>query len=369
MTLNLKLMVTAREAAGFTQSTLAAQVGVSQAFLSKVEHGLKPPPPALVESIADAVRVPVEFFSQERPPAGEGIVDFFHRKRATLPVKPLRKAQAIVNMIRHEVLNLLEVVDLPDAAPLPEFPSDEYESPEEIASLVRATWRVPRGPLPDLIGLIEATGTPVVLAGLGHPKLSAICVPGANGRPIIVLNKDLPASHQRFSLAHDLGHLVMHSGQTGPDDIEQEADRFAAELLMPSADIAAALRGLRFSSLGQLKNVWRVSMAALIRKAYTLRQIEKRQYEFLNIQLGQTPGGRKREPGEFEPEEPKLVRHVIEHLRDRTGYTIEEIAAVMVADPAVVRERYLGEAPRILRAVPNVPKLATIPTLFPDTET
>lgn len=347
---NPRMVTLAREAAGMTQTALAHAAGISQAQLSKIEHGLEEPTEEAQAAFARECEVPVSFFNQQDPVLGEGIIEFFHRKRMTLPAKALKRAHAQTNIMRLETLRLLRTIELTDVAAFPVYPVDEYGSPDEIARLTRATWRLPSGPLPDLIALIEATGVPVLQFSLGHEKLSAISVPGEAGRHLIVLNGDLPASHQRFALAHELGHLTMHSGVPS-DDLEQEANQFASALLMPSDDIRPALRGVRFRDLGGLKPVWRVSLAALIRRAHDLDQISDRQYRTFNMQLNQLPGGRKREPGEFPSERPRLLAHIIEHYQQDLEYSMEDLQHLMVAHEDHIRRSYLGEEVRTLRPV------------------
>lgn len=351
MSFNPKMLTLAREAVGLTQGALALDAGISQALMSKIENGLEKPSPAVLEKAARECHVPFEFFEQLDEPLGEGLVDIFHKKRLTLPAKPLRRANAVVNVTRLETLRLLRTVELTDVAPFPSFSLDEHESVEEIAQLVRATWRIPRGPLPDLISRIEAAAVPVFVLPLGHEKLSAISMPGIeSGRHIIVLNSDLAPSAQRFALAHELGHLVMHHGQASVD-MEKDADRFASALLMPATDIKASLKGVRFRDLGQLKAIWRVSLGALIFRAHDLGAITDRHYRTLNIQLNQLPGGRKHEPGEFAVETPRLMRHVMDDYQKELGYSIEDLARVMVMLDDSLREKYLGEQPRTLRVV------------------
>lgn len=340
------MITLAREAAGLTQAALANSIGVSQAHLSKIEHGLDEPTDELLARLSKECEVPLAFFEQPEVPVGEGLLDLFHKKRATLPAKPLKRAHASANVARLEVIRLFRDVELTDVEPFPIYPIDEYGDPGEIAGRVRATWRAPAGPLPDLVGLIEATGTPVVAMDLGHEKLSAISMPGPGNRFFVVINDRLPASHQRFALAHELGHLVMHSGAVAPAEAEEVAQRFASCLLMPEADILPQLRNLRFKDVGPLKPVWRVSLAALIRRAKDLGTITDRQYRTYNMQLNKLPGGRKREPGEFEPEQPRLVRSVLNHYTQVLGLTEKVAAQIAVVEELVMRERYFGEPRR-----------------------
>lgn len=84
-----------------------------------------------------------------------------------------------------------------------------------------------------------------------------------NGHPMIGVNSLHATTRKRFTLAHELGHIILHrdvletSGvhvdrgilrrdslaSEGTDDREIEANNFAAELLMPEPLLAAALDG------------------------------------------------------------------------------------------------------------------------------
>jgi Zn-dependent peptidase ImmA (M78 family)/transcriptional regulator with XRE-family HTH domain len=354
MTFNSRMVTLAREAAGLTQNSLAHEMGISQAFISKIEHGLEIPNDAVLSRMEAACNVPPEFFHQEDEILGDSIIDFFHKKRLTLPAKPLRKANALANVYRLEALRLLRTLEFTDARPFPAFSIDDFP-PDEAAQAVRATWRIPAGPLPNLVALIEACAVPVFCADLGHEKLSAISMPGTTGRHVIVLNSQLPASAQRYALGHEIGHLVMHSGAASMD-MEHDADAFAAALLMPASDIRPELHGVRFRDLGALKARWKASLAALIRQAHRLSEISDRQYRTFNIQLNQLPGGRKHEPGEFDPEQPRLMRHVITHYQDETGYSLDDILKMMTITRDRLRECYFGEPPRRLRPVNSQPQ-------------
>ena len=97
-----------------------------------------------------------------------------------------------------------------------------------------------------------------------------------------------PTDRARFTLAHELAHLIMHRIPT--PDSEGEADRFASEFLMPARDIAADLNGFSLQKAAVLKPYWRVSMAALIQHAEDLSKITEWQHKNLNIQKNKLNG-------------------------------------------------------------------------------
>lgn len=350
MTFNYLMLTTVKDAAGLTQSAIAKHVGVSQATVSKIENGFEEPSAAFLESVAQLAGVPVEVFAAHDeallPPT---LFDIFHKKRLTLPQKPLKKANASAQLTRMEVGRLLRTFDVQAVLPFPNLSLDEHENTSEVAALVRAIWRSPIGPIQNLVALVESTGTPVLLADLGHEKLGAMSLPGAEyGGHIILLNSQLPASAQRFALAHEIGHLVMHQGVASAD-MEKEADSFASALLLPADEVRPRLRNVRFRDLGALKSYWRVSLAALIYRANALGVITERHYRTLNMELNKLPNGRKREPGEFPIEQPQLIKSVINsYLED--GYSLNELAHLMVIHEHYLRTKYLGEnlpAPRL----------------------
>jgi Zn-dependent peptidase ImmA (M78 family)/transcriptional regulator with XRE-family HTH domain len=278
MTFNHVMLTVARESEGYTQIALAKASGMSQPHYSQIENGFKTPSPEQVEIFVRELGVPVEFFDRVGTVVPEGLVDFFHRRRRTLPAKPLQRAHAFANIVRLELSRLFVSVELEDVQGWPHLGG--YE-PEEAARALRAAWRLTPGPAPDLVGLIESTGSPVVRADLFHEKISAMTMPHIDGRHVVLLNERMPASHLRFAVAHEMGHLVLHTGDT-TESIEEEADRFASEFLMPERDIRHQLAHLRFNDLGPLKHNWKVSFAALIHRAHDLSAISDRMYTTLS---------------------------------------------------------------------------------------
>lgn len=337
------MLTTVKDAAGLTQIAIAECVGLSQATVSKIENGLEEPSDEFVNRVSDLAGIPPALLYQHDDLLPGTLFDIFHKKRLTLPAKPLKAANAQAQLVRLHISHLLRSFDVPINLPFPNLNVDQHDSPSEVAALTRAVWQIPSGPFPDLVKVVEATGTPIMLMNLGHEKLRAMSLPGARsyGTHIILINDRLPASAQRFALAHEIGHLIMHEGVANAE-MEREADEFASALLMPETDIGPKLRNVRFRDLGPLKMYWRVSLAALIFRAHALGLISERHYRTLNMELNKLPNGRKREPGEFPREEPQLIRRVINAYTTQ-GYSVSEICKLMVVTEGELRHRYMGD--------------------------
>ena len=188
--------------------------------------------------------------------------------------------------------------------------------------------------------MLEAAGVVVLVRDFGSALIDAI-MSWPDGRvPLVIAGMHAPADRQRFTMAHELGHAVMH--QVPTENQESEADRFASELLMPASDIAPALKGVTVPRLAQLKPVWGVSMAALLRRARDLGGISESQYKQVNIEFSKA-GYRSREPVELPRESPSLLDAALEE-RILAGEDVQMIAESALMTEAEFRRVYGGEA-------------------------
>jgi Zn-dependent peptidase ImmA (M78 family) len=335
---NPSMVTLAREAHGLTQGELADRVGIAQGTLSKLEAGVLEPTPDTLLLLADELEVPEEFFYQRESLTGPSVSEFFHRRRQDVPAKLLRQAHANINIILLHLSRLLRSAEIPDCR-IAKQDVDAYHSVTEVARAVRAMWGLPSGPIQNLIHAVEAAGGVVIRCAFGSPRIDAISrwVPGLP--PVFFLNSGLPADRERLSLAHELGHMILHHAPT--NDMETEANAFAAEFLMPASDIRTDFGEVTLYRLGVLKPYWRTSMAALLYRAADLRMVTERTARFLWMQMGKA-GYRRREPPELDiaAEEPRLLQELLRfHLED-LGYSLEQLADLLCALPAVLSAQY-----------------------------
>jgi len=323
----------AREARGHTQTALAKLAGVSQATISKIEGGQQEPSPEVTDGIAHALGFPREFFDQQ--------VDFrhlpqsFYRKRVTGIAERTKKAVgAWHNIIRMQLRTLLSATNLP-ALNVPLLHLDEERMrPGDAAKRVRLGWHLPRGPLENLTAAVEAAGVMVLRVQLETRRVDGFSFFEQNGElpPVMFINTDLPADRYRFTLAHELGHVVMHThlplAESEARDVESEADAFASELLMPEGDIRGHLSGrITVARLAELKPFWKVAMAALLYRAQQLHRVTPHQARRLWMHLRGRFG--VEEPNPIEQEQPSLLRQVLALHTGTLGYSPPQLAALL----------------------------------------
>lgn len=323
---NADMIVLARECRGLVQSELAALIGMTQARLSRIEAGLYSASAGDVATMSRVLHLPESFFFQTERRFGMGVNEFYHRKRAKLSARALGVIHARIEMIRLHAARLLKAADLKPSQEMPKIDLDATEqTPEDAARIVRASWMLPSGPVESVVGCLEDAGGVVVRVDFDTRLIDAVSrwIPGQP--PLYVANARIPQDRERYTLAHELGHLFLHG--TPHPEMEDEANRFASEFLMPATDIKSSLYEITIPKLAALKRYWKVSMAALLRRAYDLGTINDRRYRSLNIQLSKA-GYKTREPIETDPErEPTtLMEGLIEfHMRD-LAFAIGELA-------------------------------------------
>ena len=325
--INPAMIILAREARGLSQTRLAELADLSQAHVSKVEAGLVPASHKLTSAIATTVKMPENFFVQTDLVLGAGISEFFHRKRQAVPTKILSQIHAQTNILRMHVERLLHSVNLPECR-IPLLNVDDCGSATEAAAAVRAILNVPAGPIPNIARVVEDAGGLVIPMGFRSDGVDAISrwVPGLP--PLFFVNKSAPVDRYRMSVTHELGHMVLH--RVLEPDLESEANEFAAEFLMPVAEIKNHLYGLTLEQLARLKPYWRVSMAALLKRATDLGCITPAAARYLWMNLSKR-GYRKREPAELDltPEPPAMLREILECYQSELGYSVADLAQLL----------------------------------------
>ncbi|HWC12199.1 MAG TPA: ImmA/IrrE family metallo-endopeptidase [Acidimicrobiales bacterium] len=151
-------------------------------------------------------------------------------------------------------------------------------------------------------------------------------------------------------IAHELGHLIMHS--TPPDgDPEEQAEVFARELLLPRREIEADLRNLTFPATSLSEAEWRVPMKELITAASRRSALPPSKVKSLAVQYSRA-GWSAGEPYPLAPELPTVVDAAIQIHLSEHEYTLDQLAPITDSLPEKFVEEYgLDESPGRLSGV------------------
>lgn len=341
-----------RRMLGLSQTELAKSAGISQGTLSKMEQGLKEVSANHIEMLAQALNCPASFFFQSEREYGPPLSmhDAMFRKGA-VSVKAVDKVIAELNTRIAHARTLLNSSDLEPELPLPFYEAEDYKYDfERIALNVRRAWLMPRGPIRNLTDYMERAGILIVKCDMSGARIDGVSYQISGLPPIVFLNDDIPADRERFTLAHELGHLVMHKFPT--ENMEKEANSFAAAFLMPEGDIAPDLKNLTLEKAAALKPYWKVSIGSLLYKAKTLQSVEDSQMQYM-WRKRSTLGWNTKEPESlnFPNEQPTLLDALLRNMQDDLEYSLEDLAAAMHLHLAEVTQLYGIRPKTILRAV------------------
>ena len=257
-------------------------------------------------------------------------------------VRDLKRIHAFANLYRACGARLCYAFEQVDTTEIPIMRRSDFEQVSDIADALRSLWNMPAGPVKNLVAWLENASCQVHSFDFEIDKIDEVVHWIPPDPAVILVNSEAPADRTRFSLAHALGHLVMHRDIAPYPEIEDEADEFAAAFLMPERDILGSLAPVTIQHMLELKQVWRVSMSTLIRRARILGVISQRRYTSLFQQLSRL-GYRKREPRPFAHESPQLVKMLVDSHRQHLGYTDDELAELLMLR---LEDFHLWYAPR-----------------------
>jgi Zn-dependent peptidase ImmA (M78 family)/transcriptional regulator with XRE-family HTH domain len=344
---NPQMVVLARETRGLTQSELADRLSVTQGKLSKIESGYLQVSQEDINNIASTLNYPIHFFFQKDSIYGPGVSELFHRKRQSMPIKLLKKNHAIVQLRHMQIERLLKSVDIGNIN-ISTIDIDEPEAPtpEQVAKMTRAAWNLPAGPINNVVAVIEDAGGIIVPCDLDTNKIDAMSrwIPGTP--PLFFVNTRMPADRVRFTLCHELGHIIMH--RIPNSDMESQADAFAAEFLMPSQDIRSSLDNLTLDKLSSLKQYWKVAMSALVYRAKTLNKITENQARYLYMQMARL-GYKTKEPDYLEPpkEQPQLFYDLARVHLEELNYTARELSDFLLLNDTEFKDIFTFTSRRL----------------------
>lgn len=271
----------ARQAACLSLRALAEQIDLSAMAISKYERNEMTPGSDVLLRLAQALGVRVEYFFRRTEVRLES-VEF--RKRAALSKAEERRILTDVQD-RLERWQALDEIFPPSEAmrfavpPMVPASIRNGEDIEAAALALRAAWELGHNPISDLVDTLEEHGIRVIVTPLiGQARFDGLAA-RADGMPVIAVGSKWPGDRQRFTLAHELGHLVLHGRLEGEWNEEKACDRFAGAFLAPKDVVIEALgrkrRWIEPRELLLLKQEFGLSIAAWSFRARDLGVLDK----------------------------------------------------------------------------------------------
>jgi Zn-dependent peptidase ImmA (M78 family)/DNA-binding XRE family transcriptional regulator len=350
----------ARQAAGMTKAKLAAEIKVTPAAIGQYEAQVVTPRRDLLPELARALHVPVGYFATGRPLGHVDGAQAHFRSLRTTTARDRAKAVSFIEQVWELTFALEKRVRFPDLD-LPAIDT-QYVDPAAAARALRARWGLGFKPVRHLAAQVESHGIVVSLLTLANTDVARVGAFSTSHleRPVIVVTPERARSVfvYRFTLAHELGHLLLHrDAAPGDPQQEREADQFAAEFLTPREQIVNLLpRTVNLARLHELSRHWGVSVESLLlrmKETGTVSEASvRRGYQKLNQM--RAAGLEAPEPVSAYPGEMPAMLKDATQLAEQLGYGLADLAQELRWKPARVREVLGAEDSRpALRLVPH----------------
>lgn len=288
-----------------TITQIAELLNVSKQMVSKYEKGRATPSEESLKILEKELKFPRDFFFGSDNFTLRSAGTFFRsRYTATQTEKlPAEINKNYVAMIRDYLGNFID------------FPNLDWElsgldyTPSEYAKYIREQWNLGEKPIENVSLLLEEKGFVISRIDTQSDKVdafgSSVTVNEKEYYIIMMEGKDYSFYRQQFSLAHELGHWLLHENIKSPQDMgaveyrqmEDEANEFAAEFLLPSHAFKQSIIGNEndIEYYRYLKRIWQVSIGMMIMRSKSLNIIDSSEYTNLYKKLSYR-GWRKSEP-------------------------------------------------------------------------
>jgi Zn-dependent peptidase ImmA (M78 family)/transcriptional regulator with XRE-family HTH domain len=331
-----------------TQKELASVIGIAQSYLSDLERGRLELTPAAIHRICAATATPASFFQYSTPPYSANDINFrthtrmVSAKQRDFVIQAYKEIERISAMLAHAPVVRVKRVVIPFAGHTDLSDHDL----ELLADDIRAAYGLTSdAPIPNVTRMMEQAG--IAIASISTPfgndrLLEGHCGmsrwPAGSPRASVGFVAGMAGDRQRFTLAHEFGHVVLHSRRSvsDPKQRQREAEYFAGALLLPRPYAQQTItESLTLHDYLRIKAEFGISIHTIITRAQHLDLITWDRQHSLMLQLS-TRGWRHNEPVHIDRESPQLLH--------------SELVALHGAHPYSAASSALGIPPALLQS-------------------
>ncbi|OHE60035.1 MAG: hypothetical protein A2Z99_10060 [Treponema sp. GWB1_62_6] len=258
---------------GLTIPQLSAMMGMGTAALSNLLNGKAEPKSSTLIKLADALSVPFDELLADAPKLSS------LRFRTAKTLSGREKAER--DQLRHDTAIWLSDYcflekELKKESPYLLEPIIDKDPRSAAMAARRAFGLDSTDPIYDISELMERAGIKLRIRPYGFKKTFGLSIGNEDGGPGIVINSEqgIPIERQVFTIAHELGHLMLHKiSYKTPEKIENkleedEANLFAGTFLVPDAALEKeweGSKGLAFvDRVLKVKKIFKVSYLTIL---------------------------------------------------------------------------------------------------------
>jgi len=250
----------ARKREGLSLRDLATRIEgiVSAQAIGKYERGEMMPSSTVSIALSKALSVTMSYLLSPSDVSLEG-VEF--RKISTTKARERAMVEGAVIDHVDRYLQIEELLGIasaqweePEGAP---YSVRAIEDAEQAAEAVRIAWNLGGNPIPDMTELLEERGIKVLKLDFPLSVDGLTCNvrrPNGGDVPVVVCTTNKSIERQRFTLAHELGHMLLKI----PAGVKEEkaCHRFASAFLAPKEEL--------FDEIGQRRQAFGYALMSVL---------------------------------------------------------------------------------------------------------
>ena len=293
----------ARKMAGLSMEALAQATGalVSKQAISKYEKGQINPGSEVLIALSQALEVKVDYFFRSSNFAISGL-EF--RKKSRLSKKEEERIKYQTIDFLQKYIEVEKILNLPHTAvfPVVRRKIHNHGDIEQVAAEIRQSWNLGEAPIQQLTELLEDKGFKILEVETSEDFVGLSGYAEGMDIPVIAVFKEGDCVRKRFTIAHELAHLLLDFSDCETHTHEKLCHAFAGAFLLPEKIIRDEFGGERRKltewELKKLKGLYGISMQAIMARAHTLGLVSDHTYKMFQIYVSKN-GWRKNEPGKY----------------------------------------------------------------------
>jgi len=281
----------ARKIRGYTLQELAEHLGVSKQMISKYENGLSMPDSPNLIKLAQLLGEKIDYFFR---PTTFNLENVSFRKKSKYSESKIGVLKAKILKQLENYLSIEDILEIPFefTNPLKNKQIKTFLDAETAAEQLHKLWHLGNAPIHNIVSLLENYEIKVIEIDEPDQNLfDGLSAFVENKYPVIVYNKNFTIERKRFTLFHELAHLLLNIDEALTAETEKVCNRFAGAMLLPREviykEIGVKRDNLSVNELLNFQKQYGISISAMVYRLADLEIISenKRAYYFTHRNL------------------------------------------------------------------------------------
>lgn len=335
----------ARKLKGLSLQNVADELGVSKQMVSKYENGISIPPSSKLLILSKLFNQKIDYFFRSfKIELGE--VNF--RKKSNFSVK---RQDSLKEKIKIELENYLWVeevlaIDSSFKNPISDKKVKTLSDIENVVLDLRNNWKIGIDPIHNIIQLLEDKEIKIIELFDADDKFDGLATYIDNKFPVIVVNGKFPVERKRFTLLHELGHLLLNLSDCILAEEEKFCHSFASEFLLPRYllihEFGNKRKHVSFTELVSIQKKYGLSIPAIIYRLVEVGILPKEYHKQFYKKINFNPSLKKTvNHSRFQtPEKSSRFKQLVYRALAQEDISISKASALLNKGVESVKENY-----------------------------